>query len=57
MFRNALEKDLEFPADLISKDLANLLSLMLHKNHEKRINKGQINLIKNHPWCKDINWT
>ena len=57
MFRNALEKDLEFPADLISKDLANLLSLMLHKNHEKRINKNQINLIKNHPWCKDINWT
>lgn len=40
MFQNALEAQLEFPADLVSKDLANLLTLMLHKDKHKRITKG-----------------
>lgn len=40
MFQRALEVDLEFPADKISADLANLLSLMLNKDQRKRITKG-----------------
>lgn len=32
MFQNALEDDLEFPEDLVSPDLENLLKLMLHKD-------------------------
>lgn len=40
MFQRALEQELEFPADRISNDLANLLSLMLVKDQRKRITKG-----------------
>jgi serine/threonine protein kinase SCH9 len=29
---------------------------MLNKNQKKRINNTQTNLLKNHPWCKDIDW-
>jgi hypothetical protein len=36
--------------------LADLLLLMLNKDKKLRITKGQTDLIKNHPWCKDIDW-
>jgi len=32
MHKNALEQQLDYPADQVSADLANLLSLMLHKD-------------------------
>jgi hypothetical protein len=44
--------ELDFPADLISQQLANLLSLMLEKDQKSRITKGKTQQIKNHPWCK-----
>ena len=52
----ALYKELEYPKQLISQKLADLLKLMLHKDPRRRINKGQIGRIKAHPWCSDINW-
>ena len=57
MFNNALSHELEYPSNYISKELASLLSMMLHKDQAKRITKGQANKIKNHVWLKDVNWT
>ena len=30
---------------------------MLHKDHSKRITKGQTRKLKAHAWCRDINWS
>jgi serine/threonine protein kinase len=56
MFMNVLYKDLDYPSQYISPKLQSLLKLMLNKNPSRRVTKGQISLIKNHPWCKDIDW-
>jgi hypothetical protein len=57
MFRDALSKQVEYPPNLVSKDLASLLSMMLHKDQTKRITKGQTHKIKSHPWLKSVNWS
>lgn len=56
MFQRALEQELEYPPDKISKDLANLLSQMLHKDQRKRVSKSSVHKLKNHPWCRSIDW-
>jgi hypothetical protein len=30
---------------------------MLNRDQQKRITKSQTAKIKNHPWCRDVNWT
>jgi serine/threonine protein kinase len=40
MFQNALSADLVFPANLVSEELANLLTMLLCKDQFKRISKG-----------------
>ena len=56
MFHNCLNRELEYPKEYISPMLADLLTLMLNKDKKLRITKGQTDLIKNHTWCKDIDW-
>ena len=56
MFMGALYKELDYPKQFISNKLSDLLKMMLHKDPRRRITKGQIGRIKNHPWCADINW-
>lgn len=57
MFSNALSKQIEYPPNLVSKELASLLSMMLNKDQTKRITKGQTHKIKSHPWLKSVNWS
>jgi serum/glucocorticoid-regulated kinase 2 len=56
MFINCLEQELVYPQKYISKELRSLLELMLNKNQKKRINQTQTSVLKNHPWCQDIDW-
>jgi len=56
MFKNCLSKELVYPSEYISPLLADFLKLMLDKFSESRINKGQTSTLKNHPWCKDVDW-
>jgi serum/glucocorticoid-regulated kinase 2 len=58
MFDRILHEDLCFDVkgSKMSKSLVDLLKLLLHKDPTKRIQKGQLDLIKSHPWCKQINW-
>lgn len=56
MFMGALYKQLHYPKQFISTKLADLLKLMLHKDPRRRVTKGQIGRIKNHPWCSDVDW-
>ena len=56
MFMGALYKELDYPKQFISNRLSDLLKMMLHKDPRRRITKGQIGRIKNHPWCADIDW-
>ena len=51
-----LSKELKYPKNLISTQLADLLKMMLNKNPNKRITKGTQSKIKKHPWCADIDW-
>ncbi len=41
----------------ISSELEDLISKCLKKDPKERIGYGDINLIKKHPWFKDINWS
>jgi serum/glucocorticoid-regulated kinase 2 len=56
MFINVLNKELDYPKNLISPQLADLLKMMLNKNPAKRITKGKQSKIKRHPWCAEIDW-
>jgi serine/threonine protein kinase len=56
MFQNCLSKELEYPSEYISPQLSDLLKLMLNKYQKSRITKGQTDTLKNHPWCKDVDW-
>jgi hypothetical protein len=40
----------------MSETLIDLLKTLLHKNPAKRMSRGKTDLIKNHPWCKSIDW-
>ena len=41
MFTNCLSKNLEYPRDLISSSLESLLKLMLDKDQNTRVDRGQ----------------
>ena len=56
MFQNALDNSLTLPPELISDNLADLLKLLLHKDPNRRVTKGESFKIKTHLWCQDINW-
>jgi hypothetical protein len=40
----------------MSSDLIDLLKQLLHKDPAKRITRGKTDIVKNHPWCKGVNW-
>ena len=56
MFKCVLSKELKYPRQYISPVLEDLLRMMLAKNPNRRITKGQQARIKKHAWCSDIDW-